>query len=328
MVVIANRPVDNDTCRGDASVKFSLFITATCVGTFCLQSGLAARVWTDTTGSYTLEADLVAFNDTTVVLQRGDHELVAMPVDKLSERDREYLKSREAGDVMKKSMEGMQTWTLRDGTTITGRIVDFTERDVTLQRRRGRIYVNDRVLENLPEFYQLLVPRIVAELENLRGTDRRALESWLIQQRGQPRTFHLEGVVFELESGDEYAVPFFLFSDEDLNVMQASWDEWKAAHGKKDFGEQAERAFLLRSLAAARHRDKQVQREIAMMQLKLQAVQAGVTSLWEVTLYPAAGQGGPPQWVVMPGRNSRDATTAALQQNPGFMAGPVRRVGG
>jgi hypothetical protein len=84
----------------------------------------------------------------------------------------------------------------------------------------------------------------------------------------------------------------------------------------------------LRSLAAARYRDKLVQREIAMMQLKLQAIQAGVTSLWEVTLLPGAGQGGPPQWVVVPGRDSRQAIAAALQQNPGFVAGPVRRVSG
>jgi hypothetical protein len=303
-----------------------MLITTTCIATAGLQTGLAARLWTDTTGSYTLEADLVAFSDTTVVLQRADHDLVAFPIDKLSDQDRQYLKSQDAGDLMKKSIEGPQTWTLRDGTKITGRIVDFTERDMTVQRRRGRIYVNDRVLENLPEFYQMLVPRIVAKLENLRSADRRALESWLIQQRGQPRTFHLEGVVLELESGDEYAVPFFLFSDGELSVMQPGWDEWKTAHGKQDFDAQAERAFLLRSLAAARHRDKQVQREIAMMQLKLQAVQAGVTSLWEVTLYPSSGQVGQPRWVVVPGRDSRQATAAALQQNPGFVAGPVRRV--
>ena len=98
-----------------------------------------------------------------------------------------------------------------------------------------------------------------------------------------------------------------------------------AAHD--DYDSRAHHTFLLQSLAAARHHDAQVQREIAVMQLQLQAVQAGLTSLWEVTLYPAAGQGGPPLWVVMPGRDSRDAD-AALQQNPGFTAGPVRRVAG
>ena len=63
-------------------------------------------------------------------------------------------------------------------------------------------------------------------------------------------------------------------------------------------------------------------------QLKLQAVQARLTSLWEVTLYPVPGQGGPPLWVVVPGRDSRQTTDAALQQNPGYVAGPVRRVAG
>ena len=44
------------------------------------------------------------------------------------------------------------------------------------------------------------------------------------------------------------------------------------------------------------------------MQLTMQTIQAGVTSLWEVTLYPAAGQGGPPLWVVVTGRDSNQAT--------------------
>jgi hypothetical protein len=69
-----------------------------------------------------------------------------------------------------------------------------------------------------------------------------------------------------------------------------------------------------------------MQREIAMMQLQLQAVQADLTSLWEVTLFPVAGQGGPPLWVVVPGRDSRQATLAALEKNPGYVPGSVRRV--
>jgi hypothetical protein len=119
-----------------------------------------------------------------------------------------------------------------------------------------------------------------------------------------------------------------MFSDEDLNLLKSRWGDWQSAANKNDYTRQEDHAFLLRSLAMARHRDQQVNREIAMMQLQLQAVQAGVTSLWEVTLYPAAGRGGPPLWVVMPGRNSRQATEAALQRNPGYVAGPVRRVGG
>ena len=45
-------------------------------------------------------------------------------------------------------------------------------------------------------------------------------------------------------------------------------------------------------------------------------------------LYPQSAGVGPPMSVVTYGRNSRDATNAALAQNPGYNAGPVRRVSG
>jgi len=284
------------------------------------------RVWTEATSQYTLEADLIAFDGKTVVLQRADHELVAIPVEKLSDEDRQYLESGEARQAVAEAESGLQTWVLADGTEMSGRVVDYARREVTLQRRRGRVYVNDRPLDNLPEFYQRLLPKIIAKLENLRRDDRRGLESWLVRQRGQARTFALEGVVLEMENGDEYAVPFFLFSAEDEKLFRPRWQEWLKARREDDYRSQEEQAFLLRSLAAARHRDKLVQREIALMQLNLQAVEAGVTSLWEVTLYPAAGQPGPPLWVVVPARDNRQATALALKQHPGYVAGPIRRV--
>ncbi len=290
------------------------------------ESAAEARVWTDASGNYTLEAELVAFNARSVVLQRADHELVAFPVEKLSESDREYLASAEAREAEKAWTDGLQTWTLRDGAKIVGRLVDYVSRDVTIQRRRRRIYVNDRALDNLPEFYQQMVPAIVAHFDQLPRADRRSLQNWAARQGGRPRSFQVDGVILETENGDEYGVPFFLFADEDLAVIKPGWNEWLAASGGDDDDAQQDHAFLLQSLAAARRRDHQVQREIALMQLQLQAVEAGLTSLWEVTLHPAAGQGGPPLWVVVPGRDSRQATENALQRNPGYAAGPVRQV--
>lgn len=286
------------------------------------------RVWTDSTGRYTLDAELVAFSDSTVVLKRADHELVAVPIERLSAQDRQFLKSPDGIKSAGEASGAEQTWALRDGTQLVGRIVDYASRDVTIQRRRGRIYVNDRVFDNLPEFYQRIIPQIAAQFEGLQRADRRSLEAWLVRQRGAARTFHLDGVVLEAANGDEYAVPFELFSEADLKILKPRWNEWLAAHKSSDSSVQEDRAFLLRSLAAARQRDQQVQREIALMQLKMQAVTAGVTSLWEVTLYPNAGQSGPPLWVVVPGRDSRQATVAAIDQNPGYIAGPVRRIAG
>lgn len=295
--------------------------------TFAFVPGVSqARVWTDSTGHYSLEAELVAFNDKTVVLQRGDHELGAVAIEQLSAKDREYLMSEEAAKAANQAAETQQVWTKADGTKIVGQVVDFARREVTIQRRRGRMYVNDRRFENLPDFYQQMLPEVVNHFENLPRADRRGLEAWLLQQRGQPRSFVVEGVVLELAGGDEYAVPFFLLSAEDQKVLKPGWEKWLAAHQEKNYDSQEDLAFLLRSLAAAKKRDLQVQREIALMQLHLQAVQAGLTSLWEVTLYPAVGQGGPPLWVVIPGRDSQQATIAALQHNPGFVAGAVRRV--
>jgi hypothetical protein len=287
-----------------------------------------ARVWTDTTGKYTIDADLIAFNDKTVVLQRKDHELGAVPIEKLSAADQQYLKTKEAGDIKDRVTGKLQTWTMRDGARVLGRVVDYARRDITLQRRRGKIYVNDRVFENLPKIYQMMVPKIVAHFERINQVDKQGLTAWLVRQRGQPRTFTLEGVIMELENGDEYGVPFFFFSEEDLRVLQPGWNEWLAANHEQNYDQQQDHSFLLQAAAAARQQDQQVQHRIAQMQLNLQAVQAGLTSLWEVTLYPARGNAGPPLWVVAPGRNSAQASQTAMSQNPGYVAGPVRRVSG
>ena len=76
------------------------FLTTCWLAVACLAMAAEARVWTDSTGRYTLDANLVAYNENTVVLQRADHEMVAVPVEKLSDQDREYLKSNEAGELV------------------------------------------------------------------------------------------------------------------------------------------------------------------------------------------------------------------------------------
>lgn len=291
-----------------------------------LPGAAAARQWADASGEYSVEADLVSFNETAAVLKRADHELVAFPVAELSEEDKKYLESDEAQEIARAFAEGMQIWKLADGSEVVGRIVDYANRDVMLQRRHGRNYVNDRRLENLPEFYQRLIPKIVAHKEELPRADRRGLRAWLTRQQGAPRTFHVDGVVMETQDGDEYAIPFFMFAETDQRLLSPRWDAWNKAGASKEYGVQREIAFLLESLAAARQHDKEVRHEIATMKLQMQAVQAGVTSLWEVTLWPAEGQSWQPAWVVVPGRDSRQAVAAALEQHPGFVAGPVRRV--
>lgn len=286
-------------------------------------SELDAREWSDTTGRYKLEAELFAQNDEYVILQRQDKELAMFPVEKLSEQDRQYLESKPGQDVSHRNLGQVQTWTMRNGLKVVGRIVDYGRKEMTVQRRRGKVYVNDRLYNNLPPVYQKIVPKIVAHFEDLEDLDERGFQNWVRRQRGKPRTFQLEGVILEHEQGDEYGVPFFFFAEQDLALLKSGWEEWLAAHD--DYEERDDESFRVQALAAAKH-SMEVQRGIATAQLNMLAVSAGLTAAWEVTLYPARGNPRPPIWVVVPGRTSAEATATAVRQHPGYVAGPVRRV--
>jgi hypothetical protein len=200
-------------------------------------------------------------------------------------------------------------------------VVAYGRKDLTVQRRRGRIYVNDRVYDNLPELYQQLVPRIVGHFEMLPLQDKASFEQWVLQQRGQAKTYTCEGVLLELENGDEYGVPFFLFSDEDAKLLEPGWKEWLAAEDEKH---KADQHLLLQSLAQQYQQDRKRKQQIAMMQLELQAYDAGLYSLWEVQLLPT--RGGRPFIAIVPGRNSEDAARAALSRNPGYTVGGIARI--
>ncbi|NLE62038.1 MAG: hypothetical protein GX616_27085 [Planctomycetes bacterium] len=283
-----------------------------------------AREWTDKTGTYSIEAELFGYDDENVILQREDGDLGMFKRDELSAADREYLTSKEAVEINDKNLQCNQAWTTASGLTLAGRVVDYFRDEITVQRRRGRMYVNDRVFGNLPELYQKLLPEVIEHFDGVQIPDDGALRQWLLSLGGRPRTFLIEGVILEWENGDEYAIPFFVFSEQDRAWLMQGWAEWLAV--QRDHEERADLSFRLQAHAAARLKNQQLSHQIALMNLNLQAIQAGLTSAWEVTLHPVMGNPRPPRWVVVLGRDSREATFAALQQNPGYTAGPVRRI--
>jgi hypothetical protein len=295
---------------------------------FALWAGLAVfahgRTWTDSTGQYRTEADLIAFNDETVVLKKENHHLVAIPLTKLSEADQAYLQSKEAAENTRQAGDARQTWTMASGLKVIGRVVDYARKDVTIQRRRGKIYVNDRLFDNLPEVYRKILPKIVSHFEKTDIEDKKGLDSWILKLRGEPKSFTCEGVILELENGDEYGVPFFFFSKDDLALLQAGWNRWVAAD--KERAKQEQERFLLQSQAQAYQQDRLISQQVAMMQLQMQGYQAGLFDLWEVRLFPGPGVAAPPLSVVVPGRDSRSATAEAIRCNPGYVAGAVSRV--
>jgi hypothetical protein len=305
----------------DMPQRFVLFAFAALLGA---SVPAAARTWTDSTGAYHVEADLIGFNDATVVLKKEDRRLEAVPVAKLSDQDRAYLRSKEAVDHARQSADATQTWTMASGLKVVGRVVDYAKKDVTIQQRRGRTYVNDRALDNLPEVYRKMLPKIVSFFERTDIKDERELQSWIMRLRGESRTFACEGVLLELDNGDEYGVPFFLFSKDDQNVLKPGWERWLAS--QQDRAGRDQESMLVRTQAQAYQQDAMANQQIAMMQLQMEGYEAGLFDLWEVRLYPGRGVVSPPLTVVVPGRDSRSATAEALRRNPGFVAGPVAKV--
>jgi len=63
--------------------------------TVCLLGTQAApgRRWTDSTGKYSVEAELVSIEDGQVRLRKTDGQEITVPMDRLSEADQRYLES-------------------------------------------------------------------------------------------------------------------------------------------------------------------------------------------------------------------------------------------
>jgi hypothetical protein len=290
-----------------------------------------ARTWTDSTGKYSFTGDLVGYSDDTVIVQRTNKEkdLVAMAIDKLSPTDQEYLKSKEGAESVRRSADKQQAWTMRNGLKVLGRVVEYGRRELTIQRKRGKLYVNDRPLSNYHDLQQRVMARIVAHFENEMIEDEKDLEKWANSKlKGDSRTYTVEGVMMELENGDVYGVPFFFFSEEDLAVLDPGWRRWLAADSARDQANKAQQQkereeLMLRATAEAYQRDRQVNQQIKHVELTLLATAAGATDLWEVQLYPPRGVAEYPRVVVVPGKNSADAKQIAMMRFPGYTAGSV-----
>ena len=107
--------------------------------------------------------------------------------------------------------------------------MDFAQGELRIQRRRGHTYLNDRRLANLPEFYRQMLPLVIEHFEGVEIPHEQAMHNWLRSLRNRPRVFQLEGVVLELENGDEHVVPFFVFAEPERKLLKTGWADCLAA---------------------------------------------------------------------------------------------------
>lgn len=283
------------------------------------------RAWTDATEEYTTQAALVDFDTETVVLKKPSGRLIALPIAKLSKADQEFLKSQNAAEVCKTHCAGNRTWVLRDGAKLAGRVVNYAPKKLVIQRRLGKVFVNDKSCQDLPKDAQHVVHKIVERSERVSIPDHQALERWATRLRGGSQTFDLEGVTLQADRGEMFAVPFFLFPEGCEKYLRSGYEEWLATQSK---AEQLSEAELYRQRQAElflRARAADYQRDQAMAGLvELTAVEAGLVDEWQVLLTPKPGVAGPPITVIVPARTSSAARVAAASAIPNYVAGAAR----
>lgn len=294
-------------------------------------TALHAREWSDSTGRIKIDAEYFAASGDTVVLKKRNGSLVGLEIAQLSSADQQYLdekkKALEADAASaEKPIDQFQTWTSRSGFELRGRVVAFGRREVAIRRVAGIVNVNGTAFSRLNTFYQHIVPKVVAEFADPSVQTIKDVERWLRTQNGNPAPFTIEGVLMKLEDGSELAVPFFLFSEKDLAILNPGWEQWKAEQSSEE--DRKREDFLMSVQADSYQRQKDAEaasHQIQMMQLEMLAVNAGVISIWEVLLRPRPGVYGRETSVMVPAQNSLQAEQLAMQRYPGYVTAGVRR---
>lgn len=290
-----------------------------------------ARQWSDVSGQFKLDAEFFAVSDDTVVLKKRNGSLVGMEIAELSSDDQRYIEEKK--ETLKAdaasasaSVDEFQTWTSVDGFELRGRIIAFDRQPVVIKRVAGVATVNGIAFSRLNLAQQHIVLKIVAHFDDPSVKTAEDLDRWLKGQDGDPPVFTIEGVQMKLEDGSELAVPFILFSEQDLSILRPGWEQWKAEQASE--ADRSREDFLLSVQAdnyqkqrAADARAHQVQ----MMQLEMLAVNAGLISIWEVSLRPNPLAYGRALSVIVPANNSLQAQELALQRYPGYVVAGVRR---
>ncbi len=302
---------------------FSRFVVAIALLFLSTTNSAQARIWSSADGHSKLEADLIASSKETVVLKRPTGELVAIELAELAEGDREFVASKATADKLQKSAEEMQTWTGAGGLKVRGRVLAFGRKVVTVQRKNGKMWVNDKLFSTLDGLHQKVILKIVSALEETELTDERQFTDWGKKIGGAPKSYTLEGVMMKLESGDEIGVPFFLFAKDDLEILKPGWERWLESEDEQSYRDQE--SFLVRSAAMAYQQDRAAKKQIELLKLNLLGAATGVIDIWQVGLRPGPQTYGRPMSVMVSAQNSAQATQIALQQHPGFVVYGVRR---
>ena len=291
-----------------------------------------ARQWSDATGRFKVDADLLAVNEDVVVLKTKDARLIAVEIAQLSKTDQEFLKSEEAGASKLDAKDKDHVWRLRGDLKANGRIAGYFAQEMVVERRNAKLLVDGTPESELPEPLRSMLPAIVEHFETAKIKNMPELKEWLTKHAKGQHVYQFEGVRIALTNGVEVKVPIFMFESAEQALLESGLARWKALQKEKledgDRSRHAQReALMLSSLARAYQQDQAYRNQAQLMQLNLLAIDAGVTDLWEVWLLPRNPYAYP-FTVVVPARDSATAQVMAARKYPGYTVDATRKVAG
>ncbi len=296
-------------------------------------SPVYARTWTDASGKFKVEADLIAQNTEGIVVKTQKGKLLVLEIKQLSQDDQKYLKSAEAGTDRLADTDKNHTWslTIKD-LKVTGSLTGYYAEDYVIQRAQSKVVVNGKKENELPELFLRVLPAIVNHFERTDLADLRALNNWLTKEGKGEHKYHVEGVHMQLASGVNVKIPIFLFGSVEQEFLKPGLERWVAMQSEKmEYEQKAElerrEAMMMAASARAYQANQAAQTQAQIMQLELLAVATGATELWEVALLPTMAYGRP-FTVIVPARNSLAAEQQALQRYPGTRVGATRKFAG
>ena len=185
-----------------------------------------------------------------------------------------------------------------------------------ISRKVGELYVNGKPFAGLPALRQYILPRIVGHEEGKDIKTAGGIEDLFVTTKGANLLYRVKGVVFEIESGENVAVPIWLLSDKDRKVIEPQWNAWLAAeHDVKTRDlPQAEQSTLARAIFNQHQRNRLVENRLQYFQSAAQWNQPTQPQLqFEIGL---AHPDGLHTTVTITASNELAARNAAQQQNP------------
>lgn len=232
--------------------------------------------------------------------------------------------------------------------------VSFQRLQFTVSRQRGKIFFDGREVSGSVLATKPKEVRLIETLDGLRFPSDKEFTAWVQKLRGA-RTYTYDEVTQAAADGSKIVQPLVFFAAKERVELDPKWHEWLdtrqvSSEDSQRVSQQAHQqetpAPTLSALVAAGERSADSL-----------AVLSGATSLWEVELVPTGSWGvsssnslrfqtlfegtqyasdsflansgsSSSLYVRAYGRTSQVATAQALNSNPGYRVGSIRKLAG